>query len=137
MISFANPYRRLTLRTVGSAEQLVIDRARAPHFAGTTTVATHQAEGANLSCGDEVHFTLNITDGIITDIRHESRACSICTAAADLLAERLIGKSEENITSVSNEEVITEIGIPLSPMRQKCALLPLHTIQQFTPLFPE
>ncbi len=112
-----------------SAEQAVIDRARHPEFSGDVPGATHQAKGANLSCGDEVSFTLRIDEGIIAQIAHQSRACSICTAAADLLAQRLTAQPVQTIDTISNEEILGELEIPLSPMRQKCALLPLQALK--------
>jgi nitrogen fixation NifU-like protein len=108
----------------------ILDRSKNPRFKGTVEGATHKAEGANLSCGDEVSWQLKINDEKITTIRHYGRSCAVCTASADLLAEELENKSVEEIQQWNSERIQELLGIPLSPIRLKCALLPLETLKQ-------
>ncbi len=110
------------------AELVIIDRARNPQHAGELVGATHTLRASNLSCGDEVTLYLAVEDGLVQDARHLSRACSICTASTDLLCADLIGKPWP--TSVDATSHVAQLGIELSPGRQKCAELPLQTLNQ-------
>ncbi len=107
----------------------IISRSQRPEFGGTLEQPTHIAEGANLSCGDEVRWELQILDGRIADIKHQCRACAICTSSADLLAERLHHQPKEVLDQLRAGDVQAMMGIPLSPIRLKCALLPLETLR--------
>ena len=108
----------------------ILDRSQNPRFAGKLEGATHQADGENSSCGDEVHFELIVHDGVMTEVRHTVRACAVCSAAADILAEELQGKPVSALNSLGSEQVTELLGIPLSPIRLKCALLPLETVKE-------
>lgn len=107
----------------------IIDRSQHPRFGGDVSHITHTAEGANRSCGDEVTWQLSAPAGRIVEIRHQSRACAICTASADLMAELLQGKPLDDIKEWNQDMVTTMLGIPLSPVRLKCALLPLEALK--------
>lgn len=107
-------------------QQQIIDRYKHPQFAGPLAGATHTAEGANLSCGDEIRLELIMDGDIVQQIRHTSRACAVCSASADLLAEALIN---QKIGAVEPEAHLETLHIPLSPIRRKCALLPLETLK--------
>lgn len=108
----------------------LIERSQHPLYAGPLDTYSHSVEGANLSCGDELSWQLLIDEtGTIRSIAHVSRACSVCVASADLLAERLIGSKISDIEKESAETIQEHLGIPLSPTRLKCALLPLTTLK--------
>jgi nitrogen fixation NifU-like protein len=111
------------------AQEQVIERAKRPLFSGHLESPNLSGDGANQSCGDEVHFELQVVDNVITDMRHTVRACTVCAASADLLAERFIGESVDRVDQISSEEIQEILGIPLSPIRLKCALLPMETLR--------
>jgi len=111
------------------AQEHLIDRAKRPRYAGHVDALTVQADGANQSCGDEVHFELQVVDGIITQVRHVVRGCTVCAAAADLLAEELEGEPVTHLAHMTSEHMQDLVGIPLSPTRLKCALLPLESLK--------
>lgn len=111
-------------------QQRIFDLYKHPRYAGEVAEANFTAAGANESCGDEVQFTARIEDGRVISIRHACRACAICTAAADLLAARLEGERIGRLLALSKDDITEELSIPLSPVRLKCALLPLETLKQ-------
>lgn len=110
------------------AELAVIDRSRSPQFAGELSGPTHTFSARNLSCGDEVTLQLRIENDLVVQANHTCRACSVCTASADLLCETLTGTSWP--AKVSLAEHLAGLGIALSPTRQKCAELPLQALNQ-------
>ena len=51
-------------------------------------------------------------------------------ASASILSEFIKEKSKEEIKNLKNEDVFDMLGIELSPIRVKCALLPLITLKK-------
>jgi nitrogen fixation NifU-like protein len=111
-------------------EQAIFDRARYPQYSGHLKEVTTTAEGANVSCGDEILWEIQIINNTLTALRHSGRACAICVASADLIAERLEGQSLDTLRALQADEVLKSLVIPLSPTRSKCALLPFETMRQ-------
>lgn len=110
------------------AEQQIFERYKHPERAGSLEVADLTSSGSNQSCGDEVTIFLQTRGEIITDARHQTRGCAICTASADLLCEQLIGLQLLDLPS--EDQVVEWLAIPLSPIRRKCATLPLETLKK-------
>lgn len=106
----------------------IIDRSQHPRYAGPVPGATHSSGGLNASCGDVIRWEIRISDGVVEEIRHQCQACAICTASADLLAEALTGVPTAALKNVTSENVLSALGIPISPVRMKCAMLPLSAL---------
>ncbi len=111
--------------------QQIIDRSRNPQYGSPLAHPTHQGEGANLSCGDEISWEMEVNEtGSIVALAHQTRACAICAASADLLAEHAIGKPYDTLNTITPKDIQRLLGdLPLSPVRLKCALLPLETLR--------
>lgn len=88
-----------------------------------------EAEGENASCGDKVHIYTDVDNGEITDFKHETEGCAICTAATSILSEKVVGENVEKVSELDKEWMVDELGIDVSPMRVKCAVLGLKTLQ--------
>jgi nitrogen fixation NifU-like protein len=73
---------------------------------------------------------LRVKEDKVEEILHTTRACAVCTASADLLAEYATGKDVSEVAALSTEQMVEMVGIPLSPIRLKCALLPLQTVRR-------
>ncbi len=83
----------------------------------------------NPSCGDEIEIMIKFDEsGKIIDIGHQGEGCAVSQAAVSLLTEEVKGKSKEEVMSLTEEEMINMLEIPISHTRSKCALLGLKTI---------
>lgn len=77
----------------GLYQRQVIERARAPVYAGPLEGATGRGEGTNPMCGDRVRIGVWLdADGRIGTVRHETRGCAICLASADMMAGLVVGQ---------------------------------------------
>ncbi|MCP1241463.1 SUF system NifU family Fe-S cluster assembly protein [Acetobacter lambici] len=74
-------------------DRLIVERARAPLYAGRFEEADARGDGRNPLCGDKTHLDIVLNGHHIQDIKHQTRGCAICTAAADLMAEHIRGGS--------------------------------------------
>lgn len=114
----------------------ILDLYRHPHNRGSIKNPTHQHRAFNPVCGDDITITLIVSKNTITDIAFDGTGCAICLAAASLMTDAVKGKSLADALRLGTQDVLALIAIPLSPVRLKCALLPLeavHTALRRTP----
>lgn len=89
--------------------------------------------GHNPLCGDEMTIygvVKTSTKAEEWSLSFTGHGCAISQAAASLLTEELQRKSSAEIKSWDEEKMMALLGIPISPVRRKCALLALKTVQQ-------
>lgn len=110
-------------------QEQILDHYHHPHNFGELPHPDERVAGANLSCGDEIVVTVKYEDDRVNEIAFSGRSCAICTAAASMLTDELKGKSVKEIARLNKEDILRLIGIELSPIRLKCALLPLETVK--------
>ncbi len=130
-------------------QQVIIDHTKAPRNFGKLEPCSHDAEGFNPLCGDQLHVYLQINDdNIIEDVKFEGQGCSISTASASLMTENLKGKSIDefehmfdafhemataDMDTPPDEETLGKLavlaGVKEFPSRIKCATLCWHTVK--------
>ena len=87
-------------------------------------------EDENPLCGDFIHIDLSIdNEGRVKDAVFHGHGCAISMASADLLLENVRGKTLEEVKNLSKQDILDLLGIELSPVRLKCALLPLKVVK--------
>ena len=111
--------------------EVILDHYKNPRSYGPMDAPDAQAEGQNPLCGDEVSISVKFgSDGeTIEDIRFEGRGCAISQAATSMLTEIVKGRTATQVAGLPKEELLEEIGIPLTPVRLKCAILGLTTLR--------
>jgi len=108
----------------------ILDHYKNPRNHGTIDDADVTAEGVNPLCGDQLAIDLKIAaDGRIEDIKFHGRGCSISQAATSMLTELVEGHTVDEAAALTKDDILQELGIPLSPVRLKCALLGLGTLR--------
>ncbi|HET7566469.1 MAG TPA: SUF system NifU family Fe-S cluster assembly protein [Gaiellaceae bacterium] len=111
--------------------ELILDHYKNPRGHGTIEHADAEADGQNPLCGDEVSITVAFgEDGeTIDDVRFSGRGCAISQAATSMLMEMTKGRAATEVATMDKEELLAEIGVPLTPVRLKCAMLGLTTLK--------
>jgi nitrogen fixation NifU-like protein len=111
--------------------EVILDHYKNPRGHGVIEGADAEAEGQNPLCGDEVSIFVSFDpDGeTIDDVRFRGRGCAISQAATSMLTEMVKGRSASEIATMPRDELLEEIGIPLTPIRLKCALLGLGVLK--------
>ncbi len=108
------------------------DHCASPRNYGLQSPSPHaHAEGQNPLCGDEVAVSIRFaSDGeTIEEIGFEGRGCAISQAATSMLTELVKGKTATEVSVFAKEELLEEVGIPLTPVRLKCAILGLGVVK--------
>jgi nitrogen fixation protein NifU and related proteins len=111
--------------------EVILDHYKNPRGQGELDAADAHAEGQNPLCGDEVAISVAFGDDgdTIEDIRFAGRGCAISQAATSMLTELVKGRSATEVAAMPRDELLDEVGIPLTPIRLKCALLGLSTLK--------
>lgn len=108
----------------------IIDRYKNPHHRGNLDPHDISYEDDNPLCGDHIRIEMRVNgEGRVSEAVFDGKGCSISQASADLLIESIIGKSLEEVKSLSKEDVLELLGIELGPVRLKCALLSLKVLK--------
>jgi nitrogen fixation NifU-like protein len=108
----------------------ILDHYRKPRNKGRLENATHTHQEHNPLCGDEIRIDLLVnSQDIIEDVRFEGHGCAISQASASMLTEMVQGKSVEEAKQLSKEDILEAMGIPIGPVRLKCALLSLKVLK--------
>lgn len=107
----------------------ILDHYKRPRNTGKLSTE-QEAEGDNPSCGDDTYIYIQTKKGEISDFKHETDACAICTSAISIISEELKGKTVEEIKELDEDWMLEKLGIEISPMRMKCAMLGLETTKK-------
>jgi nitrogen fixation NifU-like protein len=107
----------------------IIDHYQNPRNYGTLERPDISYEDSNPVCGDEIRLALQIHDGRVVDVRFSGHGCSISQASASMLTEDILGKSLEEVKQIDKQYLLNMLGIPLGPVRLKCALLSLKVLK--------
>ena len=108
----------------------ILDHYKNPRNFGELEGATHHYHDTNPLCGDEITMFLLVgEDGKVQDVHFTGRGCAISQASASLLTEDVKGKALDELKGYDKDQVLANLGIPISPARVKCALLSLKTLK--------
>src|ERR1700726_1416668 len=109
----------------------ILDHYKHPHNYGLLEPHDARAEGQNPLCGDEVTVSIRFgADGeTIEEIGFEGRGCAVSQAATSMLTDLVKGRKAVEIAALPKEEILEEVGIPLTPVRMKCAILGLGVVK--------
>jgi nitrogen fixation protein NifU and related proteins len=111
--------------------EVILDHYKNPRGHGVIEGADATADGLNPLCGDEVSIYVSFgEDGeTIDDLKFSGRGCAISQAATSMLVDLARGRTASELAGMPKDELLEEIGIPLTPIRLKCALLGLGVLK--------
>jgi nitrogen fixation NifU-like protein len=111
--------------------EVILDHYKNPRGHGVIEGADAEAEGQNPLCGDEVSIYVAFGDDgeTIEDVKFSGRGCAISQAATSMLMEMSKGRTALEVATMDKDELLAEIGVPLTPIRLKCAMLGLTTLK--------
>ena len=120
MVSAAGPY-----------QAQILEHYKRPHNRGLLEPATHRGRESNPLCGDDISLSLRV-DGSnrIDEVRFDVEGCAISMASASLLTDAIKGKTLDDAAALDKSAVLANLGVPLSAVREQCAVLPLKALQK-------
>lgn len=124
-------------------QEVIFDHNRRPRNFRALDPATHQADGHNPLCGDQLTVYARMNDGVVEEVSFIGQGCAISTASASLMTEAVKGMPVEEVESLFGDihAMLTEShpdrdlgklevlsGVREFPARVKCATLAWHTL---------
>ena len=105
-------------------QEVILQHYRTPRNFGPLDGATLVGEESNPLCGDHITLRLKVDPASkrIEEVRFQGDGCAISVASASMLTEKIAGKTLEDASHLTRDDVLKTLGIPLSPVRVKCAL---------------
>ena len=110
--------------------ELILDHYKSPRNHGLLDPADAHAEGQNPLCGDEVAVTVRLgEDDRIEEVGFAGQGCAISQAATSMLTDLVKGRTAHDVAVMDKQVLLDELGIPLTPVRLKCAILGLGVLK--------
>jgi nitrogen fixation NifU-like protein len=104
-------------------QEQILDHYRNPRNHGALEHPDASFQDSNPLCGDVVAVDLAFDGDRVAEVRFRGSGCAISQASTSMLTEMVAGKTKQEALAISREDVLDEVGVPLSPARVKCALL--------------
>lgn len=112
-------------------QENILDHYENPYHRGTLAHPTLEHRGLNPLCGDEVCIQACLDgEGRLAEAYFDGQGCVISLAAASILMEEVEGKTLQEVKKMDRQDMLDLLGIPLTTMRVKCAMLPLRTLDK-------
>ncbi|AJK86618.1 MULTISPECIES: Fe-S cluster assembly sulfur transfer protein SufU [Lysinibacillus] len=119
---------------------VIMDHYKNPRNKGALEGEAVTIDMNNPTCGDRIHLTLKVTDGIVEDAKFDGEGCSISMSSASMMTQLIKGKmvdealeladifskmmmGEEYSDKYDLEDVEALQGVSQFPARIKCATL--------------
>ncbi len=117
-------------------QENILDHYENPHNRGRMENPMLEFRDLNPLCGDEVCIQARLDEASrLAEVCFDGKGCVISLAAASMLMEEVEGKPLEDVKKMDREAMLDLLGIPLTTMRVKCAMLPLRTLEKAIHLY--
>lgn len=119
---------------------VIMDHYKSPRNKGVLKDNNVTVDMNNPTCGDVIHLTLQVEDGIVKDAKFEGEGCSISMASASMMtqiiknkdidsavnyahlfSDMMLGKEIDDSIDLGDIEALS--GVSKFPARIKCATL--------------
>ena len=119
---------------------VIMDHYKNPRNKGSIEEDAVTIDMNNPTCGDRIHLTLKVTDGVVEDAKFDGEGCSISMSSASMMTQLIKGKKVEEALELADifskmmmgedysdkydlEDVEALQGVSQFPARIKCATL--------------
>src|SRR3989344_7696426 len=117
---------------------LILEHWRHPQNYGRLNDADLEAYVVNPLCGDEIRLQLKLKRStvnseqstVIERVAFIGNGCAISQAAASIITEEIKGGKLTDLTKLTEEKIISFLGIRPGPARIKCATLALKALKR-------
>ena len=110
-------------------QENILDHYESPRNFGHLAEFDVKAHDSNPLCGDVFDMEFRFNNGTIAYVKFTGHGCAISTASASMLTEKIKMLDVEKALKLEKDDVLELLGIEISHVRIKCALLPLKIIK--------
>lgn len=126
---------------------VIMDHYKTPRNKGVIEESSVTVDMNNPTCGDVIHLTMQVEEGIVQNAKFEGEGCSISMASASMMTQLIKGKSVEDALSLADTisnimlgnkyddsidlgDIEALSGVSKFPARIKCATLAWKAMEQ-------
>lgn len=109
--------------------EILLDHYDQPRNFGQLENPDHTYEEGNPVCGDIIKFDIKVEDDKVKEVAFSGEGCVISQATGSMLSELILDKTLDEIRKMDSSDIFSIIGITISPIRYKCALLSLKVLK--------
>lgn len=119
---------------------VIMDHYKNPRNKGSLDNGSVTVDMNNPTCGDRIHLTLQVEEGIVKDAKFDGEGCSISMSSASMMTQTIKGKKVEEALELADifskmmlgeeysdkydlEDIEALQGVAKFPARIKCATL--------------
>ncbi|MEK6909775.1 MAG: Fe-S cluster assembly sulfur transfer protein SufU [Candidatus Aenigmatarchaeota archaeon] len=110
-------------------QEMILEHYNSPNNRGNIENYDVAAKDSNPICGDEIEIQIKFDNGMMNDIKFQGSGCAISLSSVDVLIDLVKNKNIQEVKNITIEGFLKVLGIELSPLRLKCALLGLKTLK--------
>jgi nitrogen fixation NifU-like protein len=112
-------------------QEHILDHYANPRNEGSLENPDIVADGDNPSCGDKVHLEIILDkSGRVSQVAFQGEGCMVSMASASIFTERVKGKSLAELESLTEDQVVGWLDVPVGDGRRRCALAPFEALQK-------
>lgn len=111
-------------------KEVILEHWRHPHNFGRIANPSKKSFALNPSCGDEIELELLLKNNRVKEAKFSGSGCAISQASSSLLTDYIRGKDIKTLKKIGPKDILKILGVPVSPTRMKCALLPLEALHK-------
>ncbi|MBS3825470.1 iron-sulfur cluster assembly scaffold protein [Candidatus Bipolaricaulota bacterium] len=109
--------------------QSVLHHSQNPHNKGELTDPDFCETEENPTCGDKITLQVNISEGVIRDIKFNGHGCVLCIGAASILTQMVRGLNIKDASSLTLDDLVDNMGNP-AKLRKDCVGLSLNALHE-------
>ncbi|TQR18393.1 Fe-S cluster assembly sulfur transfer protein SufU [Psychrobacillus vulpis] len=81
--------------------QVIMDHYKNPRNKGSIEDGALTIDMNNPTCGDRIHLTLQVEDGVVQNAKFDGEGCSISMSSASMMTQAIKGKKVEEALQLS------------------------------------
>lgn len=81
--------------------QVIMDHYKNPRNKGSIEDGALTIDMNNPTCGDRIHLTLQVEDGVVQNAKFDGEGCSISMSSASMMTQAIKGKNIEEALQLS------------------------------------
>lgn len=111
-------------------QQKIMDHYHSSLYRGIITDPDFSTDEISPSCGDRLIFDGSVQNGRLIGLKFRGEGSILGQAIASMLCEYAIGKSFDEISALTKDDVLEWLGIQLGPTRLRTVVFVLTTLQK-------
>lgn len=109
--------------------EIILEHYKNPANFGNLPNADMESYDENPICGDKIKMQIKLNKNKIQIAKFKGDGCAICIASASMLTSHIKDMNLSDVKKISKDDIFELLGIELTPIRIKCALLSLKVLK--------